>query len=118
MGAIYIQDKTMSGRVTWIGSSQTPWVPSSWTWHNPVIPDLKLTSGASLLLRDDVPDSPHYAFVANVNTAGSLFYATSTDLLTWTRNKTAWQSGRKGFFDHNGYKLLLLPLPLLPRALP
>ena len=95
-------DKNMSGRVTWIGSSKEPWVPSSWTFHGPVAPEFKLTAGVSLLLRDDVPGSLHYAFIGNVNTAGSLFSATSADLLTWTLNHTAFARGRPGYFDHNG----------------
>ena len=94
-------DKSMSGRVTWIASSQTPWVPASWTFHGPVAP-FKLTAGVSLLIRDDVPDSLHYAFIGNVNTAGSLYYATSPDLVNWTLNHSAWQRGRPDHFDHNG----------------
>jgi hypothetical protein len=95
-------DKNMSGRVTWIGSSQTPWVPSSWTFHGPVVSEFKLTAGASLLLRDDVPGSLHYAFVGNVNTAGTLYSATSSDMVHWELNHTAFQRGRPGYFDHNG----------------
>ena len=92
----------MSSRVTWVGSSQTPWIPSSWTFHGPVSRRSKLSSGASLLLRDDVPGSLHYAFIGTVNTAGALYSATSTDLINWTTNDTAWQRGRPGHFDHNG----------------
>jgi predicted GH43/DUF377 family glycosyl hydrolase len=95
-------DKNLSGRVTWIASSQQPWVPSNWSFHGPVAPEFKKTAGVSLLLRDDVPGSLHYAFIGNRDTAGSLYSATSADLITWHVNHTAFQGGRPGYFDHGG----------------
>ena len=88
----------LSPRVTWIASSRTPWDVSSWTFHGPVWPGHPHTAGVSLLLRDDAPrpngSSVHYAFVATSDAAGSLYAATSTDLLQWHVNSTPWVRGR------------------------
>lgn len=92
-------------RVTYLATSATPWVIDSWEFHGPMSPGQVTTSGASLLLRDDVPGSPHYAFITTDDDAGGLLYATapSSDPLNWTTHSTHdWETGRKGEFDHYG----------------
>jgi hypothetical protein len=69
---------------TW--TTPTPWIASSWVEHGPV--DLtphpgagdgdQITAGVSLLLRDDVQGSPHYAFITTSNSAAALYVAEST----------------------------------------
>ena len=82
-----------------------------WTFHGPITRDFGVTSGVSLILRDDaIPPNgtaganvTHFALIATANTAGGLFSATSTDLLHWTTNNTsAWCTGRHGKFDQKG----------------
>jgi hypothetical protein len=97
-------DKNMSGRVQWIATSKAPWIASSWTFHHPITQAFKLTSGASLIIRDDAgPGALHYAILTAKNTAGGLYTATSTDLLNWHTNASEpWCVGRRGMFDQKG----------------
>lgn len=91
-------------RVTHLATSPTPWLVNSWSWHGPMSPGQQTTSGASILLRDDVPGSPHYAFITTDDDAGALLVATAPhdDPLTWTTQSKPWASGRPGAFDHYG----------------
>ena len=84
--------------------SRSPWEAESWTFHGPLTTVFGTTSGASLLIRDDTaaPTPTHYAIITTANTAGGLYTATSTDLLNWDVNTTAWCKGRRGKFDQKG----------------
>lgn len=88
----------LSPRVTWVASSPTPWVVDSWIFHGPVW--RRHTAGVSLLLRDQ---GPHYAIIGTADDAGSLYTATSSDLIHWDINTTVWQRGRPyDVFDWRG----------------
>ena len=122
--------KGLFHRVDHTWTTPTPWIASSWVEHGPV--DLtphpgvgdgaQITAGVSLLLRDDVPGSPHYAFITTSNSAAALFVAESTvrhnspldrlilcskrhkclqDLLHWYSPRF-WTSGRPGCYDEHG----------------
>ena len=78
--------KGLFHRVDHTWTTPTPWIASSWVEHGPV--DLtphpgagdgaQITAGVSLLLRDDVQGSPHYAFITTSNSAAALYVAEST----------------------------------------
>jgi len=97
-----VYDNNQFGRSTCVATSKTPWLPQSWTFHGPVSPEHPTNAGVALLLRDDVPGSPHYAFIATDNDAGDLYEATSYDLIHWNTTKPVWARGRPACFDHNG----------------
>jgi hypothetical protein len=90
-------------RVTHLATTATPWDVASWEFHGPMLPGLGNTSGTSLLLRDDVPGSPHYAFTMQDDDAGHLTWATAPhdDPLSWTVGGP-WIAGRPGHWDFNG----------------
>ena len=96
-----------STRITWIGTSQTPWDRNSWTYHSPteigLSPRYNHTAGMSIVLQDGrAPKPTHVAFFMTANTAGALYAATSTDLLHWDVGTEPWCAGRAGHFDHGG----------------
>jgi len=96
-----------STRITWIGTSKTPWEPMSWTFYSPkeigLSPLFNHTAGMSIVLRDGTAPNPkHVAFFMTANTAGALYAATSTDLLHWNVSTEPWCAGRAGHFDHGG----------------
>ena len=78
--------KGLFHRVDHTWTTPTPWIASSWVEHGPV--DLtphpgagdgaQITAGVSLLLRDDVQGSPHYAFITTSNSAAALYVSEST----------------------------------------
>jgi predicted GH43/DUF377 family glycosyl hydrolase len=69
-----------------------------WTLHGAVLPG-EYTAGASLLFRDDAGGPPHYAFVADSNTAGTLRLATSVDGLKWNNTGRIFLAGRPNCWD-------------------
>lgn len=88
-------------RTTLLSTSYNPFNESEWVFRGPLLgEDAPYTGGASLLLRDS---PPHYAFVANSDTANVLKLATSQDGYSWILNSTTdWMSGRKGMWDESG----------------
>lgn len=85
-------------RTTLLSTSPNPLDPNSWTLHGPVLPGA-YTAGASLLFRDDAGGPPHYAFVADSNTANALLLATSTDGLHWNNTGRVLMAGRPACWD-------------------
>ena len=66
-----------------------------------------LTSGASLLFRDDPADAgPHLAFVSNSNTADAILLAESSDGFKWSlpvnSSRRVFMKGRPDCWDHGG----------------
>jgi len=105
---------TVSGQkmkaCTHVFTSKTPLVKSSWKDNGMMANTCaKCNGGASILIRDDVPGSVHYAFLGTSDTASGLAYATSDDLLNWTY-QGSWQGGRPGKWDSNG--LAVGPQPM------
>ena len=85
-------------RSTMLSTTSNPHDSTSWTLHGAVLLG-KYTGGAALLFRDDAGEAvPHYAFVSDSNTAGTIMLATSSDGLKWTETGT-FMVGRKECWD-------------------
>ena len=119
-------------RQTMLSVTKTPFNHSSWQFMGQVLKGAyaqPLTSGASLLFRDDADADgnnlnppgadetallnpgvernappPHLAFVANSNTANGILLAESADGLNWTlpanASRRMFMSGRPDCWDH------------------
>lgn len=67
-----------------MATTKTPTVKSSWIRHGPVFPDIPWSKSGALLLRDDVPGSPHYLIFGDSSLMPGIQMATSYDLKKWT----------------------------------
>jgi predicted GH43/DUF377 family glycosyl hydrolase len=74
---------TLSAKLS-MATTRTPSVKSSWVRHGPVFPDIAWSKSGALLLRDDVPNSPHYLIFGDSSLLPGIQMATSYDLKTWT----------------------------------
>jgi predicted GH43/DUF377 family glycosyl hydrolase len=74
---------TLSAKLA-MATTKTPFIASSWVRHGPVFPDIPWSKSGALLLRDDVPGSPHYLIFGDSSLMPGIQMALSYDLKTWT----------------------------------
>jgi predicted GH43/DUF377 family glycosyl hydrolase len=91
-------------RTTMLATSSDPFNQSSWIFHGPLLgAHAPYTGGASLLFRDDEPNSPpHLAFIGDSDTANAIWLAESIDGLNWTVVNKTWMLSRPLCWDHYG----------------
>lgn len=87
-------------RYTMLMSTTNPFDHHSWQLHGPLLPG-RYTAGAALLFREQ---PPHYAYIADSNTAHVLNLLQSQDGFHWTEATpgTPFMSGRKDCWDQAG----------------
>jgi predicted GH43/DUF377 family glycosyl hydrolase len=73
---------TLSAKLS-MATTKTPNVKSSWVRHGPVFPDIPWSKSGALLLRDDVPGSPHFLIFGDSSLLPGIQMAISYDLKNW-----------------------------------
>eukprot|EP00357_Protocruzia_adherens_P028639 CAMPEP_0114986080 /NCGR_PEP_ID=MMETSP0216-20121206/8234_1 /TAXON_ID=223996 /ORGANISM="Protocruzia adherens, Strain Boccale" /LENGTH=362 /DNA_ID=CAMNT_0002348489 /DNA_START=126 /DNA_END=1214 /DNA_ORIENTATION=+ len=78
-----------------MATTQTPLDKSSWVRHGAVFPEEKWSKSGALLLRDDVPGSPHYLYWGD----SDITVAAASEDLTSFHNLHTFISVRENHFD-------------------
>lgn len=74
---------TLSAKLS-MATTKNPKDKSSWIRHGPLFPEIPWSKSGALLLRDDVPGSPHYLIFGDSSLLPGIQMATSYDLKKWT----------------------------------